>query len=115
MTTDTPLGQQSCTPCRGGIPPLTPNEAAHLREQTPLWTLYDESRHIERTFSFNNFAGAFALVAAIAALAEDEAHHPDIRFGWGYVTVSIQTHAINGLHSNDFILASKIDKIAHPS
>jgi len=45
-------------------------------------------------------------------LAEEEAHHPDITFGWGYATVSLQTKKIKGLHENDFIMAAKLDQIA---
>jgi 4a-hydroxytetrahydrobiopterin dehydratase len=47
----------------------------------------------------------------VGELAEREAHHPDISFGWGYAEVSLQTKKINGLHENDFILAAKIDRL----
>ena len=40
-----------------------------------------------------------------------EGHHPDISFGWGYVTVGMQTKKIKGLHENDFIMAAKIDRL----
>src|SRR3954466_11371271 len=64
------LISKSCTPCRGGIPPLTPDEAkAHLR-QTPEWALLDDAHRIERTFRFKNFAEAFAFVQRAADLAE---------------------------------------------
>ena len=43
-------------------------------------------------------------------VSEDEGHHPDISFGWGYAKIVITTHAIEGLSENDFILAAKIDK-----
>ena len=46
-------------------------------------------------------------------LAEEENHHPDISFGWGYCKVKIFTHAIKGLAESDFILAAKIDKISN--
>ena len=45
------------------------------------------------------------------AIAEQEGHHPDIHFGWGYTKIEIYTHAINGLAESDFILAAKIDQI----
>jgi 4a-hydroxytetrahydrobiopterin dehydratase len=48
-------------------------------------------------------------------LAESEAHHPDICFGWGYATVSLRTKKIKGLHENDFIMAAKLDRIAAAS
>ena len=67
---------------------------------------------IERTFRFKNFAQAFAFVQRVADLAEAEGHHPDICFGWGYATVSLQTQKIKGLHENDFIMAAKLDRMA---
>ena len=48
----------------------------------------------------------------VADLAEVEGNHPDVCFGWGYATVSLQTKKIKGLHENDFIMAAKIDRIA---
>ena len=48
----------------------------------------------------------------VGALAEAEGHHPDVCFGWGYATVSLQTKKIKGLHENDFIMAAKLDQIA---
>jgi hypothetical protein len=47
----------------------------------------------------------------VGELAETEGHHPDISFGWGYATVSLSTKKIKGLHENDFIMASKIDRL----
>ena len=46
----------------------------------------------------------------VGKISEDEGHHPEILFGWGYAKISITTHAIEGLSENDFILAAKIDK-----
>ena len=104
---------KTCTPCRGGVPPLTRDEAETLRAQTPDWTLLDEGRRIERALTFKNFAEAFGFVTRAAELAEAEGHHPDISFGWGYVTVSLYTHKIKGLHENDFIMAAKLDEIGN--
>jgi 4a-hydroxytetrahydrobiopterin dehydratase len=74
--------------------------------------LLDEATRIERTYRFRNFAGAFGFVEHAAALAEAEGHHPDISFGWGYATVSLRTKKIKGLHENDFIMATKLDRFA---
>jgi 4a-hydroxytetrahydrobiopterin dehydratase len=106
------LAAKTCTPCRGGIPPLAPEEAETFRQQVPNWTIVDGARRIERTFTFKNFGDAFAFVQAAAELAESEGHHPDISFGWGYATVSLQTKKIKGLHENDFIMAAKLDSKA---
>jgi 4a-hydroxytetrahydrobiopterin dehydratase len=108
----TRLAEKTCTPCRGGIPPLTLNEAEALRAQAPEWSLLEEARRIERTYRFANFGEAFGFVERAAALAENERHHPEIRFGWGFATVSLYTKKIKGLHENDFIMAAKLDRIA---
>jgi 4a-hydroxytetrahydrobiopterin dehydratase len=105
------LVEKVCTPCRGGVPALTREEAERLRAQVPEWSLSDDGTRISRTFRRQNFAEALALVNSIGQLAESEAHHPDISFGWGYVTVVLYTHKITGLHENDFIMAAKIDRL----
>lgn len=107
-----PLAGKTCTPCRGGVPPLGREEVQALHRQTPDWAIVEDARRIERTFRFSDFAQAFAFVAKAADLAEAEGHHPDISFGWGYATVSLQTKKIKGLHENDFIIAVKLDRIA---
>ncbi len=108
----TQLAEKRCTPCRGGIPPLTPEEARALQTQAAQWALLDDAKRIERTYRFRNFREAFGFVEQAAALAEEEGHHPEIRFGWGFATVSLQTKKIKGLHENDFIIATKLDRIA---
>jgi 4a-hydroxytetrahydrobiopterin dehydratase len=106
------LAEKTCTPCRGGVPPLTLEEAEILRGQAPDWALLDDAHRIERAFRFRNFREALTFVQQVGELAESESHHPDITFGWGYATVSLRTKKIKGLHENDFILAAKIDRIA---
>jgi 4a-hydroxytetrahydrobiopterin dehydratase len=106
------LAEKSCTPCRGGIPPLSREAAEDYRRQAPDWTLVDDATRIERTYRFKNFGEAFGFVERAASLAEAEMHHPDISFGWGYATVSLRTKKIKGLHENDFIMATKLDRIA---
>ena len=110
---DSTLAEKSCTPCRGGVPPLTRETAEEYRRQAPDWALLDEATRIERSYRVKNFAEAFAFVERAAALAEAEGHHPDICFGWGYATVSLRTKKIKGLHENDFIMATKLDRIAN--
>jgi 4a-hydroxytetrahydrobiopterin dehydratase len=108
----TNLAEKTCTPCRGGTPPLIQQEAEEYRRQAPEWSLVDGATRIERSYRFRNFRDAFAFVEQAAALAEAEGHHPDINFGWGYATVSLRTKKIKGLHENDFIIATKLDRLA---
>ena len=91
------LVEKTCTPCRGGIPPLTRAEAEELLPQAPEWALMDNAHRIEKTFRFGNFREALAFVQKVGELAEAEGHHPDISFGWGYGTVSLRTKKIKGL------------------
>ena len=106
------LADGQCTPCRGGIPPLTPAEAAEYLEQLPDWELTEGATWIQRTFRFPDFRTALAFVQRIGEVAEAEGHHPVIAFGWGFCTVRLQTMKIKGLHLNDFILAAKVDDLA---
>ena len=106
------LSSKICTPCRGGIPPLTRAEAETYLKQAPGWALMDDGRGIERSFTFKNFKEALDFVARIANLSEKEGHHPDISFGWGWAKVSWQTKKIKGLHENDFIMAAKTNELS---
>ena len=99
------LTAKTCEPCRGGIPPLSRDEAGVYLGQVPAWTLLEGPDRIERKFEFSDFA------QKVERLAEREGQHPDVAFGWGYCTVSFFTHKIKGLHENDFIMAAKIDAL----
>ncbi len=106
------LDQNTCVPCRGGVPPLTADEAGKLLQQTPGWELLDNVTRIRRTFRFDKFMSAMAFARKVGELAEKEGHHPDITFGWGYCTVLFYTHKIKGLHQNDFVMAAKVNALA---
>jgi 4a-hydroxytetrahydrobiopterin dehydratase len=111
----TELAAKTCTPCRGGVPPLARDQAEGYLEQAEDWQLLDDGRRIERAFKLKNFREALAFVDRVGALAEAEGHHPDISFGWGYARISLSTHKIKGLHENDFIMAAKINRVLEPS
>ena len=87
-------------------------EAARRRMDTvPAWSLDEPAKVISRRFRFRDFDAAFVAVGAVALLAAREDHHPDVRFGWGYAMFALSTHAIDGLHDNDFLMARKIDEL----
>ena len=106
----TELAQQTCVPCKGGVPPLKGEELANLARQVRGWKVL-EDHHIAKSFDFPDFVSGLKFVNAIGAIAEEQGHHPDIVLRWGSVTVTIWTHKIDGLTESDFILAAKIDKI----
>ena len=106
------LTQKTCVPCKGGVPPLTRDEAAGYTAQVPGWQLSDNADRIEARFDFPDFKSAIAFVQKVGDLAEAEGHHPDITFGWGYASFVFYTHKIKGLHENDFIMAAKVNQLA---
>jgi 4a-hydroxytetrahydrobiopterin dehydratase len=110
----TQLAAQRCEACTGSTPRVNADEIASLSKQlAPEWSLA-HGRKLFRRFRFKDFAAAFAFTSRVAALAEEEGHHPDLKLGWGYLEVELTTHAIGGLSRNDFILAAKIDELTRP-
>ena len=103
------LSTKTCSPCQGGIPPLTPEEANHYLVQTEGWQLLEGGTLIAREYTFSDFRESMDFVQKVGELAEHEGHHPDVSFGWGYANISLQTKKIKGLHENDFIMAVKIN------
>ena len=71
----------------------------------------NEIYFLEKNFKFKNFIKSQNFINEVGKISENENHHPDISFGWGYAKIIITTHAIEGLSENDFILAAKIDQI----
>lgn len=105
------LTQKKCVACEGDVPPLNRIEADVLVKQTPGWLVSDDATLLSREFKFKNFAEALAFTNKIGAIAEEEGHHPDVQLGWGYVRVTLTTHAIKGLSENDFIVAVKVNTL----
>lgn len=106
------LTHQKCVPCEGGVEPLTPQEYAPYISEIGDWTVIEE-RKIEKHFKFKDFVEALAFVNKVGEIAETEQHHPNINLhGWNKVTITLFTHAINGLSVNDFIVAAKINKLS---
>ncbi len=105
------LSDKRCVPCRGGVPVLGAEEAERLVAQVPGWSLEEDAKEIRREFRFRNFAEAMGFAQRVGELAEVEGHHPDLSIGWGYCTVRFRTHAIRGLHENDFIMAAKVSRL----
>jgi 4a-hydroxytetrahydrobiopterin dehydratase len=106
------LTSKKCTPCQGGIPPMTHEVAERFLTEVSGWELREDATRLKRTFKFSNFIEALCLAQHVGELCEKEGHHADITFGWGYCKVEFQTHKINGLHENDFIMAAKVNKLA---
>jgi 4a-hydroxytetrahydrobiopterin dehydratase len=107
------LANKKCEPCEGGALPLTPEQARKLMDQLHAdWKLSIDARSIGRMFEFKAFSRTIAFVNAIAFIATNEGHHPELIVNYGSCEVNYTTTAINGLSDNDFICAAKIDRLA---
>lgn len=107
------ISQLKCIPCRGGDPSLTDAEVAELLPHVPEWQLVvrDGIPQLQRIFKFKNYAQSVEFTNKVAAIAEEQDHHPLIVLEWGRVTVHWWTHVVKGLHKNDFIMAAKTDAL----
>lgn len=104
------LADQTCVPCRGGVPPLQHDAIQTLQPKIPHWEVPND-HHLFRVFRFPDFKKALDFVNRAGVIAEEQGHHPDLLLAWGKVEVTICTHTINGLTESDFILAAKLDRI----
>ena len=105
------LNKKKCEPCSGNTEKFKKEKIDELLKQINTWSINDKQEMIFKKFKFKNFKSTIEFVNRIANISEEEGHHPDISFGWGYCLIMLHTHAIKGLSINDFILASKIDEI----
>ena len=108
------LTNKKCIPCEGGISSLDLSEIHKYKKKVDGWEVKPNEKkiyYLEKNFKFKNFLESQNFVNKVGIISENEGHHPDIAFGWGYVKIIITTHAIEGLSENDFILAAKIDQI----
>ena len=108
------LLKKKCKPCEGGVVPFDVSEIHKYQKKVDGWNITkdkDEIFFLIKKFTFKNFLESQKFVKEVGKISEEEGHHPEISFGWGYAKINITTHAIEGLSENDFILAAKIDKI----
>ena len=108
------LSEQTCQACRSDAPQVADSEIAKLLMEIPDWDLItvDGVKQLQRHYKFKNFRSAMAFSNQVAELAEAEGHHPAILTEWGSVVITWWTHAINGLHHNDFVCAAKTDALS---
>ena len=110
------LADKKCIPCEGGIPSFDIGEIHKYLKKVDGWDVNSDDKktyYLIKEFKFKNFLESQSFINKVGDIAETEGHHPDIWFGWGYAKIKIFTHAINGLHESDFVLAAKIDKISN--
>lgn len=105
------LSTRQCLPCEGGVAALGPAQVMELLERLDDWASNDTHTEISRTYPFKNYYHTMAFVNAIAWVAHQQDHHPDLEVAYNKCKVRYSTHAIGGLSENDFICAARIDAL----
>jgi 4a-hydroxytetrahydrobiopterin dehydratase len=105
------LSSKHCVPCEGGVPPLSPEEVRRLLAEVPGWKASADGKAITREFKFKNYWQTMAFVNAVAWIAHQEDHHPDLEVHYDRCVVRYSTHAIDGLSENDLICAAKVSRL----
>jgi len=104
------LADNKCVPCRGGVPPMERAKAEEMLKQLERGWQLNKDGHLERLYTFKDFAQALDFVNKVGVVAEAEGHHPDLYLAWGKCKVELWTHKINGLTESDFYMAAKADR-----
>jgi 4a-hydroxytetrahydrobiopterin dehydratase len=105
------LASKKCIPCEGGTAKISVKTAQSMLQSLHGWQLDKDDLSISKKFNFKNYYHTMAFVNLIAWISHQENHHPDMVVSYNSCEVKYTTHAINGLSENDFICASKIDKL----
>ena len=110
------LTKKKCIPCEGGVIPFDISKIHKYQKKVDGWDVLKNEKNtffLHKKFKFKNFLDSQDFINKVGRISEDEGHHPDISFGWGYAEIKITTHAIEGISENDFILAAKIDHLTN--
>ncbi len=111
------LTAKRCVPCEGGVDPATDTEIADYLELVKNWNVVETAKDgkrvktIQKQITFKDFREAMRFLREVEEVAESEGHHPDFCVHYNRVDFTLWTHAIGGLHMNDFVIAAKIDAI----
>ena len=108
------LHKKKCVACDGNTQAFNKREILRYLKNIDGWQVKNNDKknfYLVKNFKFKNFIQSQKFVNKVCIIAENESHHPDVNFGWGYAKIKIYTHAIKGLSESDFVLAAKIDQI----
>ncbi len=107
----TALADKRCKPCTGDTPALSKAELTAGLGALPGWEPSDDGKAISASFGFANFYETMEFANAIAWIANQEDHHPDLALSYNRCVVLFTTHAVGGLSENDLICAAKVQRL----
>ncbi|AEG31022.1 4a-hydroxytetrahydrobiopterin dehydratase [Thiomicrospira cyclica] len=110
--TDLPdLINQHCSDIPPGTKGLVIPTIESYLNMLPGWDVSLDFSSLNKTFKFKNYHQTLAFINAVAWIAHQEDHHPDIQFGYNQCVITLKTHSIKGLSQNDVIMAAKINAL----
>jgi 4a-hydroxytetrahydrobiopterin dehydratase len=74
------------------------------------WT--GDAGQLRRSLKAPTFSAGIKLVDAVAKIADEMDHHPDIDIRWTTITFTCSTHSAGGVTELDVVLARHIDDLA---
>ena len=106
------LHQQQCQIITPGTPPIhADNTQPLLSELSEYWKMDSAGKSISRCFQFTDYYHTIAFVNAVAWIAQQQDHHPELHVSYKTCDICYTTHSIDGLSINDFICAARIDHL----
>lgn len=97
--------------CSSNAALLSETERHILLMQTSPWQYDARQKALHRHWTFAHFHDVMAFINAVAWIAHQADHHPDVTFSYNTCTISFQTHTVNDVSRNDFICAAKINAL----
>jgi 4a-hydroxytetrahydrobiopterin dehydratase len=88
-------------------------QAEALLAQLTAWDILRQGQAVvlSRTFTFPDYHRTMAFANAVAWVAHEQDHHPDLVVSYSRCTVNWSTHSVGGLSVNDFICAARVDAL----
>lgn len=90
---------------------LDPSQIAALLAEVPGYRADEARTKISKAYEFDDFYETIAFVNALAYIANQEDHHPDLVVSYNKCSVAFSTHDAGGLTENDFICAARVNAL----
>ncbi len=105
------LADRSCRSLPKGSLALDSKQAANLLNELSGWEMNTQQQIIQREFKFRNFYQTIEFLNAVAWIANQQDHHPDLEVSYNRCNVTFTTHSVGGLSENDFICAARVNAL----
>ena len=95
--------------CHPRQPRMADDAIAEALASLPGWSRAGDT--LQKTFSFPDYYRTIAFVNAVAWIANQQDHHPDLDVRYNRCGVNFSTHDAGGITLNDLICAARVDAL----